>query len=177
MLLSVGALATAQCPTRASVRASISGQTVLPYTSSQTDTWLMLRSADADPAAPANVILIYSNVSVDGAQEYNYGSGWTREHIWPQSLAGMEANANQAPATDGHALVAALGSCNSKRNNNRFGVLNLLADSTCHLACDGVAGVCEPADRVKGQVARALLYMASEWIRIRTQAAPDRETT
>ena len=127
------------------------GHTAYPYTSSGTDTWDILQVADADASKPENVILVYSNSSVDGAQEYNGGQGWTREHLFPQSLMRAYADTNDVPATDTHALIPASLSCNAKRNNNRMGTLNgIQPDETCRLACDASAEVCEPADSIKG---------------------------
>ena len=55
------------------------------YTSSSTDVWDILKETDRDPNNVDNVILIYSGVSVNAAQEYNSANGWTREHIWAKS--------------------------------------------------------------------------------------------
>jgi len=161
LLLSPAAVLCVYCPTREELRAQISGHAVFPYTASTFDTWDLIKEADQDTSNLTNVILIYSEMSTDAEQEYNSGNGWTREHLWPQSLMEAHADENDAPATDVHALVAAHGPCNSKRNNNRFGKVDWEpADELCGLACDASAEVCEPADRVKGQAARALLYMA-----------------
>ena len=43
-----------------------------PYSSSSTDTWDILKDADADPNNINNVLLIYTRESVNGSQEY----GW-----------------------------------------------------------------------------------------------------
>ncbi|MDP8204911.1 MAG: endonuclease [Candidatus Tenebribacter mawsonii] len=56
-----------------------------PYTSTSTDTWDILKETDRDPNNPDNVILIYTGWSVDAAQEYNNGQGWSREHVWAKS--------------------------------------------------------------------------------------------
>eukprot|EP00316_Scyphosphaera_apsteinii_P023805 CAMPEP_0119341266 /NCGR_PEP_ID=MMETSP1333-20130426/101984_1 /TAXON_ID=418940 /ORGANISM="Scyphosphaera apsteinii, Strain RCC1455" /LENGTH=337 /DNA_ID=CAMNT_0007353189 /DNA_START=71 /DNA_END=1082 /DNA_ORIENTATION=+ len=112
---------TTDCPSRQSVRASLLGHTVLPYTASSTDVWDALKDLDADPADPAKVTCFYSRLSVNAAQEYNSGRGWTREHLWPQSLGNFDAHANQAPATDLFALRPAKQRCNSMRNNFKYG--------------------------------------------------------
>ena len=57
-----------------SVRAALLGHRVLPYTSTTTDVWDALKVLDADAADPSNVTLFYSRVSVNSAQEYNYGT-------------------------------------------------------------------------------------------------------
>jgi len=139
------------------------GHRSFPYTSSRTDTWDVLKEADADPAAAANVWLLYADRSTNGAQEYNSGAGWTREHLWPQSLARYEASSNDEPATDLHALRAALQSCNSHRSNHVFGAVPHTVWAPSHTDCPLLmceSGVCEPHDSIKGEIARALMYMA-----------------
>ena len=147
------------------MRAALLGHTVLPYTDASTDVWDALKDLDADPADPSNVTLFYSRLSTNAAQEYNSGRGWTREHIWPQSLGGFRASSDHAPATDLFALRPAKLRCNSMRNNFQYGEVNATPpDEECRLACAvvvaGGSRICEPTDDVKGQVARALFYMA-----------------
>ncbi|MGB1735018.1 MAG: hypothetical protein ACPHGZ_01215, partial [Schleiferiaceae bacterium] len=67
--------------------------TRLQYSSSNTDTWDVLKVSDKDTTNSDNVCLIYAGVSVNGPQEYNNGQGWTREHVWPQSLGGFGTGA------------------------------------------------------------------------------------
>ncbi len=55
------------------------------YTSSSIDVWDILKETDRDTNNPENVILIYSGISVNAAQEYNSANGWIREHIWAKS--------------------------------------------------------------------------------------------
>ena len=151
------------CPPRAQLRQQLVGHRSFPYTSSRTDTWDVLKEADADPAAAANVWLLYADRSTNGAQEYNSGAGWTREHLWPQSLARYEASSNDEPATDLHALRAALQSCNSHRSNHVFGAVPHTDWAPSHTDCPLLmceSGVCEPHDTIKGEIARALMYMA-----------------
>ena len=136
---------------------------VIPYTSSSTDVWDALKVLDVDPLAASNVTLFYSRLSVDAAQEYNSGNGWTREHVWPQSLGPFEASSNDPPATDLHALRAAKQRCNSLRNNFKYGVVSagVVEDAECRLACETLSDgrICEPIDAIKGEIARSLFYM------------------
>ena len=135
---------------------------MLPYThASRTDTWDVLKLSDADPTNTSRIQLIYSGATIlPGARGEEYAHGWTREHLYAQSLGGFHASVNDAPATDLHALRASSGACNSVRSNRLFGVVATRPTSRpdCELNC--VSGVCEPADREKGRIARALLYMA-----------------
>ena len=126
------------------MRASILGHTVLPYTAASTDTWDMLKVTDADPSNAMNVRAVYSNAAIPGSVEYDDGNGWTREHLWAQSLG--EFSGNDAPATDGHALRAATASCNSRRSNHLWGVVGTNVwdnrDGACgEIACDTQLGV------------------------------------
>jgi hypothetical protein len=67
----------------------IKGHTVLPYTSTATDTWDALMDLDEAPSDPASVVLIYS------------GAGkWDREHLWPQSYGLVATSANSRAKTD-----------------------------------------------------------------------------
>ena len=61
---------------RSALNGIISNNTVIPYTSSSnTDTWDVLKLSDANSSNPANVNLIYSGSTTNGAQEYNGGNG------------------------------------------------------------------------------------------------------
>ena len=89
-----------------------------------------------------------------------YGKGWNREHLWPQSLMQAKAKSNDMPATDMHALRAADISCNGYRGNLVFGSVPVgtPARADCPLLiCEG--SVCEPDDTIKGEIARALMYI------------------
>jgi len=59
---------------------------------------------DRDPNNPNNVILLYTGWSVNAAQEYNSGKGWTREHVWSQSHGELGRDETQGAGTDVHHL-------------------------------------------------------------------------
>ena len=61
----------------------ISGHTIVPYTSTNTDTWDALEVLDEDPTNDQNVKLIYSRKSQ--AKSNHDSTGWNREHVWPKS--------------------------------------------------------------------------------------------
>ncbi|MDG1659750.1 MAG: hypothetical protein P8H40_00005, partial [Winogradskyella sp.] len=63
----------------------IDNHTEFSYTSSSIDVWDILKETDRDPNNSDNVILIYSGISINAAQEYNNADGWTREHVWAKS--------------------------------------------------------------------------------------------
>lgn len=141
----------------------ISGHTELPYTSTAIDVWDVLKETDKDPNDPSKVILIYSGRSVDAAQEYNGGNGWSREHVWAKSRG--DFGTSKGAGTDVHHLKPADVSINSTRNNRNF--------DDC-ISCEEVIDeglktgsftdrnrwVFEPRDEVKGDVARMIFYMA-----------------
>ena len=58
----------------------IDGHTEFPYSSSGTDVWDILKISDRDPNNSSNVITVYTQYSMDAADEYASGSGWNREH-------------------------------------------------------------------------------------------------
>ncbi len=139
----------------------IKGNVAYPYTSSSTDVWDILKKADQDPNNPNNVILIYTGKSVNAAQEYNNGKGWTREHVWAKSRGNF--GTTTGVGTDCHNLHACSIPANSARSNRWFAQ----ADEPYYQ--DGVATGCytsstkwvwEPRDAVKGDIARTIFYMA-----------------
>jgi endonuclease I len=128
------------------------------YTSSGTDTWDILKEADADPNNPNNVLLIYTRESVDGDQEYAGGSGWNREHVWAKSRGDFGTRIPEG--TDVHNLRASNIGVNSTRLNYAF-------DDCTSNSCDETYGnfysssslIFEPRDEDKGDVARIIFYM------------------
>jgi endonuclease I len=133
------------------------------YTSTNTDVWDILKETDRDPNNSDNVILIYSGVSVNGAQEYNSANGWTREHVWAKSRGNFGTAIGIG--TDVHALRPLDNTTNSKRSNRSFN--NCI---TCEDVTDKWGTITgskkdindwsfEPRDAVKGDVARMLFYM------------------
>lgn len=147
---------------KAALNDLIQDHTEFDYTDSNTDVWDMLKATDRDSTNPNNVILFYSGRSVDAAQEYNAGSGWSREHVWAKSR-GDFGNRN-GEGTDAHHIRPADISINSTRNNRNFDNCTVCSE----VIDEGVATgnytddeewVFEPRDEVKGDVARMLFYM------------------
>jgi endonuclease I len=149
-----------------------------PYTSTSTDVWDILKETDQDPANPKNVILLYSGRSVDAAQEYNGGAGWTREHVWAKSRGNFGTDAG--PGTDVHHLRPLDNSVNSTRNNRAFDKCKDCKDVIDNgfntgSKTDATLYTFEPRDDVKGDVARMIFYMA---VRYEGEGAePDLELT
>jgi endonuclease I len=126
-----------------------------PYTSGLTDTWDILKIADADPNNANNVILIYTGESVNGPQEYD---GWNREHVWAKSRG--DFGTSRPTGTDVHNLRACNSNVNSTRSNYSF---DNCSSSSCVQtygnSYSSSALVFEPRDEDKGDVARIIFYM------------------
>lgn len=139
----------------------IKNHTTYPYTATGTDVWDILKVTDRDTIDTNNVILLYSGWSVNGAQEYNNGAGWTREHVWAKSRGNF--GTSQGPGTDVHALRPVDVTVNSARNNRWFAECDVP-----YVDGDGPTGsftstsgwFWKPRDEVKGDVARMIFYMA-----------------
>ncbi|WP_321289392.1 endonuclease [uncultured Sunxiuqinia sp.] len=137
----------------------IKNHTEFPYTSSSTDTWDIIKESDRDTSNTENVVLFYSGWSVNAAQEYNNGAGWSREHIWAKSHG--DFGTDLGVGTDLHHLRPADISVNSARGNDDFDVGgSLYIDGDGATECKTDNDSWEPRDAVKGDVARMLFYMA-----------------
>ena len=134
------------------------------YTSSSTDVWDILKETDRDPNNAENVILLYSGISVNAAQEYNNANGWTREHVWAKSRG--DFGTAIGAGTDVHALRPLDNTTNSIRSNRGFNNCTICEDVTDKWGNitgskkDANDWSFEPRDAVKGDVARMLFYMA-----------------
>lgn len=148
---------------KAKLHSLIKGHKEYPYTASSTYVWDILKETDKDTANADNVILIYSGRSVDAAQEYNSGAGWTREHVWAKSRG--DFGTDEGAGTDAHHLRPCDNSINSKRNNRNFdNCINCVdvideGENTGSKTDDDL-WTFEPRDQVKGDVARMIFYMA-----------------
>ncbi len=135
-----------------------------PYTSTSTDVWDILKETDRDTINPNNVICIYSGLSVNAAQEYNGGNGWTREHVWAKSRGdfGTEIGAG----TDVHHLRPSINDINTARSNRWFAECNVPVyynNKPIGSYTDNVRYVWKPRDEVKGDIARMIFYMATRY--------------
>ncbi len=141
----------------------IKGQKKLPYSSSSSmDVWDALKKTDQDTTDASNVILFYTGWKRNAAAEYNGGSGWNREHVWPKSH-GFPSKSDTA-YTDIHHLRPADVSVNSARGSKDFDnggeeYIDPDGDTGCKTDADSW----EPRDAVKGDVARIVFYMATRY--------------
>ncbi|OHD54862.1 MAG: hypothetical protein A2Y33_15920 [Spirochaetes bacterium GWF1_51_8] len=159
---------------KAALHSIIDGHTVLPYTSSSLDVWDALRAIDQDPLNANNVLTIYANQSIaKNKQSTGTEDRWTiweREHLWPNSY-GFNDETDWPPYTDIFALRPAIGGVNQDRLNYPFdiggtplwntGNYLLLTNGVISPSLKKNASISwEPPDNMKGDIARAMFYMA-----------------
>lgn len=142
----------------------IDGHVEFSYSSSGTDVWDILKETDKDTIDPNNVVLFYSGWTKNGAQEYNSGNGWNREHVWAKSHGNF--GTALGPGTDVHALRPTDISVNGARGNRWFDYGSqqyIDGDGATECYIDGAGTVWEPRDKVKGDVARMIFYMSTRY--------------
>jgi endonuclease I len=112
---------------------------------------------DQDPNNSSNIILIYNDASVAGPW-VSGGVTWNREHMWPQSKLGVSVNPGSKNAgTDLFELAPCLPTINSSRSNDAYGTL------TASGPYQNNSSSFFPGDNDKGDVARAMFYMATRY--------------
>ena len=140
--------------------------TFIPYTSSSTDTWDIIRVSDLEFENSSNVLLIYGHNDIDGIfisdrtrNKFNtcHTSSciglWNREHVFARSLASPNLTTNEpGPGTDVHNLRAADSQKNTQRSNRLF--TSGSGDSSYT-----IGDYFYPGDEWKGDVARIIMYM------------------
>jgi endonuclease I len=134
------------------------------YSGNGTDVWDILKETDKDPNNPNNVILLYTGISVNAAQEYSGGSGWNREHVWAKSHG--DFGTNMGPGTDVHHLRPCNIQVNSDRSNRWFGNCNeqhTNGGSNTGNYFSSSEHLWQPRDEIKGDVARMIFYMATRY--------------
>lgn len=174
---------------RCSLHRVIRGHTAYPYSGSGTSAWTILEIADEDPDNGGRVLDVYRNRSyAKGSDRAGTGSGITynREHTWPNSLGFGSATGDlglpNAPYTDTHMLYLSDTAYNSSRGNKPYA--NCAAAANCGERTteandgrgggsgtypgnsnwvkgpDGNGGSFEAWNARKGDLARAVMYMA-----------------
>lgn len=118
--------------------------------------WTYIKETDYDIDNPDNITLLYSRQSVNGIKNDNV---WNREHVWCQSHAFYTTGTGAG--SDLHHLRPASTNYNSTRSNTPYGIV-ATHDSTTRMGdtdCYYTKTYFEPADYIKGDVARVLMYM------------------
>lgn len=136
--------------------------------------WDILQEAGEDPANQGNVIAFYTGRSIPKTRRDTGGSdqdAWNREHIWSKSKG--FPNRSQDAHTDAHHIRAADKSVNTDRSNNDF-ANGGEPDDEC-TGCREGDGTWEPPDRVKGDTARMMFYMAVRYEGNDNSGTPDLE--
>lgn len=164
---------TSSADLRSTLHEIIDDHQRFPYTSSSTDTWDILEQADQNPDDVARIIDVYKNASY--LKEGGGNSFYNREHTWPKSYGFPNDGSTNYPYTDTHHLFLSDSGYNSSRSNKPY--------ADCNSGCSekvtefnnvrggGVndsnwttgsfeSGSWETWDDRKGDVARALMYMA-----------------
>ena len=174
---------------RCSLHATIKGHTAYPYSGGTTNTWTILEIADEDPNNSSRILDAYRNRSFAKVTD-RAGSGtgikYNREHTWPNSLGFGSTTGNlglpNAPYTDTHMLYLTESVYNADRGNKPYA--NCAQSAGCGerttevnngsgggsgvypgnsnwvLSPDGNAGSFEVWGKRKGDMARAVMYMA-----------------
>lgn len=125
--------------------------------------WTYTKETDYDIDNPDNITLLYSRQSVNGIQNSNV---WNREHVWCKSLSGdlfpkeKVSESTKGAGSDLHHLRPASTNYNSTRGNTPYGIVSSHASSTRmgDTDCYTDSSQFEPADYIKGDIARILMY-------------------
>ncbi|MDO6598452.1 endonuclease [Oceanihabitans sp. 2_MG-2023] len=144
--------------------------TLIPYTSSNTDTWDVLKQSDLESQTSDNVLLIYGYNDSDALSSNDYSRNkdlschsssciglWNREHVFAKSLANPSLDDSYPSAgTDVHNLRSCDSQMNSSRNNRIF------QDDSGNAHITSI-GNFYPGDEWKGDVARIIMYMYTRY--------------
>jgi endonuclease I len=174
---------------RCSLHHTIRGHAAYPYSGGTTNTWTILEIADEDPNNAGRILDVYRNRSyAKGSERAGTGTGITynREHTWPNSLGFGSATGDlglpYAPYTDTHMLYLSDTGYNADRGNKPYATCT--QSSGCSERAteanngfgggsgtypgngnwfkgpDGNSGSFEAWGHRRGDIARAVLYMA-----------------
>ena len=117
---------------------------------------------DCENADGTTIVTLYTSYKSNFGQ-YNNGSGWNREHVWPKSLGGFNQDGAGA---DLHHIRPTENKTNSQRGNKLYGNVNGGTTTTGNMSGlngGSYSGYFEPLDTVKGDVARICLYVYVRW--------------
>jgi endonuclease I len=174
---------------RCSLHATIKGHTAYPYSGGTTNAWTILEIADEDPNNSGRILDAYRNRSfVKVTDRAGSGSGlkYNREHTWPNSLGFSSSTGNlglpHSPYTDTHMLYLTDSAYNADRGNKPYanctqasgcgervtevnngqggGSGTYPGNSNWVKTPDGNSGSFEVWGKRKGDMARAIMYMA-----------------
>lgn len=109
------------------------------------------------------IVMLYTSHTASFS-DYNNGSGWNREHVWPKSLGGFD---DERAGADLHHIRPTENRTNANRGNKKYGNVASGSSSMGNLS-NTLGGTYnsqyfEPNDNVKGDVARICLYVFVRW--------------
>lgn len=157
---------------RSTLHDIVDDHTRYPYTSSATDTWDVLDTADQDPLDSTRILDVYKNLSLP--KNGGGGGGYNREHAWPKSYGFPDDGSENYPFSDCHHLFLSEEDYNSSRHNKLYGNCDASCSERPTLAYAGAGGgsgvypgesnwtqtgIWETWSGRRGDVARALFYM------------------
>jgi uncharacterized protein len=148
--------ATAAGKTGADLKASLHTIIKVQKKLSYAAVWDALKYTDEDPNNTNNVILLYTNRSQAKSTNGGNVNDWNREHVWAKSHGGFGTTIG--PGTDIHHLRPTDVSVNSARGHLDFDEGGTLHNECTECRYDSDSW--EPPNRVKGDIARMLMYMA-----------------
>ncbi|PSL01294.1 endonuclease I [Haloactinopolyspora alba] len=120
------------------------------------EVWAALRATDEHPDDPSAVRLFYSGRPRDDDANGGSAGDWNREHVWPKSHGDL--GTAPGPGTDLHHLRPTDVAVNAERGNKDFDDGGSAVPEAPGSYTDDDSW--EPRDEVKGDVARAVFYMA-----------------
>ena len=121
-----------------------------------------LKVTDQDTLNTDNVICFYTGWSYPKTAFGNLYNNWNREHVWSKSHGGFGDTPPEG--TDLHHLRPCDASVNSAKNNRDFSKgLTEYIDGSGPTGCYLAPYIWEPRDSDKGDVARAMFYMATRY--------------
>lgn len=118
--------------------------------------------SDADPNDSTKLICFYSHSSINNT--WNSGTLYNREHVWPQSLSGGLYGTSGAGGDMQH-IRPTIVAINSARGNSKYGELTSGTSISYGggLVSTYSSSIFEPADAVKGDAARIIMYMYTHY--------------
>lgn len=151
---------------RDALHAIIRNHQVIPYSSSsRSDTSDALKVLDRDPGNFTNIIAIYSGASSPAA-DFGLTTGWNREHLWCNSYGLDDVEPSYS---DLHNLRACDANVNSSRGNKYYDTTTTNSQGYAFPAhveaplCSADSDSWEPPLSNRGDIARALFYMATRY--------------
>jgi endonuclease I len=119
------------------------------------DARVALADTDKDPNNPNDILTIYDRSSLSNVWNPNASTGWNREHMWPASRIN---GATSGPTADLFELRPAAEATNGGRGNLPYGGGPTASGGPY---VDPTKTFFFPGDADKGDVSRAMFYMAT----------------